>query len=411
MQNSSPDVIVIGAGAIGACAALHLSRAGIRVVVLEKEVEPAQHQSGRNSGVIHAGYNLKPGTLKAKFCVEGSRLLRAYCRERRINMFEGGILVVARIQSERATLAELHRRAQANGVESRIVDEDEIRRIEPCATGIEALHAPEGASFDAQGYVRSVIADAIERGARVRYNTKVLSITDRSAGPKMEKSARVRTSGGDFLAGAVVNCAGLQADVLAGSAAASLRIIPFRGYYAELKSPRRHLVRSHIYAVPDLAFPFLGAHLSRRVDGRVIVGPGAMLALGREAYKVTQVQPRDLLRILSWPGFYRLVAQPRFRRLIRIELLKSFFLKYIWAETRLLVPTLAPGDLVRSFAGIRAQVVSRNGQLVEDLVITETPVSTHVLNAVSPGLTCSLPFGAHVAHICRQKLEGNSTLS
>jgi len=160
----SPDVIVIGAGAIGASAALHLARAGVRVTLLEKEAAPALHQSGRNSGVIHAGYNLKPGSLKAKYCVEGSRALRAYCRDHGIPMVQGGILVVARTDAERQTLAELHRRAQANGVESRLVSEDEIRRIEPHAAGIEALHAPEGASFDAQGFVRMLLREARNAG-------------------------------------------------------------------------------------------------------------------------------------------------------------------------------------------------------------------------------------------------------
>ena len=382
---------MIGAGAIGASAALHLARAGVRVTVLEKEKGPAQHQSGRNSGVIHAGYNLKPGSLKAKYCVEGSRALRQYCRERGIAMQQGGILIVARTDAERATLAELDRRAQANGVRTARVDERGITEIEPHARGIEALSAPEGASFDAPAYVAALLEDARAAGARVEFGVAVRRIVE---------PARVLTSDGAREAGVVLNCAGLYADRLAGALAGDMRIIPFRGYYAELRPGRTDLIRSHVYAAPDLNFPFLGVHLSRRTDGRVIVGPGAMLAFGREAYRLAQVQPRDLLSTLLWPGFYRMILQPRFRALVRSELMKSLFLAPVAAEARLLIPELRAGDLVRSYAGNRAQVVSRSGDLVDDIVVRQSGRTVHVLNAVSPGLTCSLPFGRYLAEMC-----------
>jgi len=388
---------VIGAGAIGASAALHLARAGVRVTLLEKENGPAQHQSGRNSGVIHAGYNLKPGSLKAKYCVEGSRALRQYCRERGIAMEQGGILIVARSDAERATLAELHRRAQANGVRTTRVDERGIAGIEPHARGIEALHAPEGASFDAPAYVAALLDDARAVGARVEFGVTVRRIVEPAGG---RPAARVLTSDGSREASVVLNCAGLHADRLAGGLAGDMRIIPFRGYYAELRPGRTDLIRSHVYAAPDLNFPFLGVHLSRRTDGRVIVGPGAMLAFGREAYRLAQVQPRDLLSTLVWPGFYRMMVQPRFRALVRRELMKSLFLGRIAAEARLLIPELAAGDLVRSYAGNRAQVVSRSGDLVDDIVVRRSGRTVHVLNAVSPGLTCSLPFGSYLAEMC-----------
>src|SRR5205807_10539800 len=265
----SPDVIVIGAGAIGASAALHLARAGARVTLLEKEKGPAQHQSGRNSGVIHAGYNLKPGSLKAKYCVEGSRALRQYCRERGIAMEQGGILIVARSDAERATLAELHRRAQANGVRTTRVDERGITEIEPHARGIEALSAPDGASFDAPAYVAALLEDARAAGARVEFGVAVRRIVE----PGATHPARVLTSNGSREAGDVLNCAGLHADRLAGALAGDMRNIPFRGYYAELQRGRTDLIRSHMYAVPDLAAPFHVAHLSLRNDGRAFSGP------------------------------------------------------------------------------------------------------------------------------------------
>lgn len=395
----SPDVIVIGAGAVGASAARHLAQRAVRVTVLEKEAGPAEHQSGRNSGVIHAGYNLKPGGLKAKYCVEGGRALREFCRERGIPVVQGGILVVAKTDAERETLAELRRRARANGVQAGLVSEREIREIEPHARGIEGLHAPDGASFDSRCYVEVLLEEARRAGASVHFGVRARRIVESPGGHPV----RVDTSEGGWTAAVVLNCAGLHADRLAGSLASDVRIIPFRGYYAELRPGRTDLVRSHVYAAPDLTFPFLGVHLSRRTDGRVIVGPGAMLAFGREAYRLEQVQLADLLRTLTWPGFYRMIARRRVRALVRNEILKSLFLSRIWREARLLIPELEPGDLMRSYAGNRAQLVSRTGELVDDIVLRESEHTVHVLNAVSPGLTCSLPFGAYLAQLCIQK--------
>src|SRR5213083_17191 len=396
------DVVVIGAGAIGASVAWHLARAGRRVMVLEKESGPALHQSGRNSGVVHAGYNVKPGTAKARFCIEGNRQLRAYCAERGIPLEVGGILVVARTEPERAVLAELHQRGTGNGVDVRMLDAEGIRAAEPHAVGIEALQAREAGSFDARAYVHALAGDAVRAGAQILYDTRVLRIEDASLRDPAAGAGDItlRTSKGPVTARVAVNAAGLYADMLAGALAPDMRVIPFRGYYAELAPARRNLVRSHIYPAPDLNFPFLGVHLSRRTDGRVIVGPGAMLAFGREAYRLAQVQPRDLLSTLLWPGFWRMMVQPRFRALVRRELMKSLFLAPVAAEARLLIPELEAGDLVRSYAGNRAQAVSRSGELVDDIVVRRSGRTVHVLNAVSPGLTCSLPFGSYLAQMC-----------
>lgn len=385
------DVVVVGAGAVGASVALHAARAGLRVGVVEKESGPALHQSGRNSGVVHAGYNVKPGTQKARYCVEGNRRLRAYCAERGIATHPGGILVVARTEDERATLAELEKRGRANGVDVRLLDERGLREREPHAAGIEALLAADAVSFDARGYVHALATDAQRAGATFLYDTRVHAIHEEADG------AALATSKGALRARVVVNAAGLYAQRLARELAPELRVIPFRGYYAELVPARRDLVRSHLYAAPDLSFPFLGVHLSRRADGRVIVGPGAMLALGYEAYSFASLAGGGLGSTLAFPGTWRMLARPEFRRLIRSEVAKSLRLRAIWDEARLLVPELRPGDLARSFAGNRAQVVDREGRLVDDIVVRETPHALHVLNAVSPGLTCSLPFGEELA--------------
>lgn len=397
-MKASVDAIVVGAGAIGASVAYHLSVAGARVTVLEKEDGPALHQSGRSSGVVHAGYNLKPGTRKAEFCVEGSRRLRAWCLERQVPLEQGGILVVAVEEGEMPVLEELRRRSDENGVEARLVAADEIREIEPHATGVAALHAPEGASFDSEAFVRSLLDEAGSRGATTEYGVRVLAMMD--AG----RAARVRTADGFLDARVAVNCAGLQADRVAGALAEDLRVVPFRGFYAELIPERTHLVRSHVYRAPDLTFPFLGVHASRRTDGRVLLGPGAMLAPGRESYGLFGVDAEDLIGTLAWPGFRALLRDPRFRRLAVHETRKNFQLREIWKEAKVLLPDLRPSDLARSFAGNRAQLVRRDGSLVDDFLVRETKNCVHVLNAVSPGLTGSLPFGEWVAQRALTKL-------
>lgn len=385
--------------------AYHLARSGVRVTIIEKEHSPALHQSGRNSGVIHAGYNLKPGSAKARYCVEGSRRLRAYCTERGIAMTQGGILVVARTETECMTLAELARRSVANGVQARLVDQRELREIEPATLGLQGLHAPEGASFDAAGYVAALLQDAVMAGATIHYDTRVTAVHDAAVAAPRSGPITLATTRGPVDAAVLVSCGGLYADRLAGPLASDVRVIPFRGYYAELRSERRGLVRSHIYSAPDLTYPFLGVHLSRRADGRVLVGPGAMLAFGREAYGFWGVNWGDLAGTVTWPGFRRLLGDRRFRSLVRGEVAKSLSLRAIWEEARLLVPALEPGDLVRSFAGNRAQLVDRAGTLIDDLVVRETPNALHVLNAVSPGLTCSLPLGEDLAKRAVDKLK------
>ncbi|MFA5860163.1 MAG: L-2-hydroxyglutarate oxidase [Candidatus Thermoplasmatota archaeon] len=397
MTTHDADTVVIGAGGVGTSTALHLQKLGKSVIVVEKESGPALHQSGRNSGVIHAGYNQKPGSNKAKFCIEGSRRLRAYCAQKGVPVKVGGILVVARTEKEIDVLRELEKRAKANQADIRMLDEAGIRAVEPHASGTMALQAREGASFDPRAYVHALTGDAINAGAQFLYDSRVLSIDE------SEDNVALRTTKGTLRARVVVNAAGLYADELARSLAPDMRVIPFRGYYAELSPQRRSLVNSHIYAAPDLHFPFLGVHLSHRTDGRVIVGPGAMIAFGREAYSFWSMKGGRLGKTLGWGGFYRMMARPEFRKLIRSEAAKSLSLKAIWREAKLLVPELRAEDLSRSFAGNRAQEVSKDGKLVEDIVVRETPRAVHVLNAVSPGLTCSLPFGEHLAGLAAKK--------
>lgn len=387
---------------MGASTAWHLAREGVDVRVVEKEDGPARHQSGRNSGVIHPGFNYDPDSTRAGFATEGADRLKAYCRERDVDVAVDGILVVARGEEEAATLEELKRRADANGVEADLVDGEQVQAIEPHARGVRGLHAPGGGSVDSKGYVEALVEDAEAEGVDFEFGTTVEGIDDPLERPGGPDAVRVRTDRGTLEAEVAVNCAGLHADRLAG--VEDVRVIPFRGYYAELKVGRRDLVRSHVYPSPDLDFPFLGVHLSRRTDGRVIVGPGAMLAFGREAYKLHQVDPRDLLDVVSWPGFWKLFGDAKFRGLVGSEVEKSLRLEAVAEEARRLVPDVGPEDLVRSYAGNRAQLVDRDGHLIKDMRVRETARVVHVLNAVSPGLTASLPFGDHVAGRAADKL-------
>jgi len=385
--------LVLGAGAVGTATARALASRGQTVTVIEKEPAAALHQSGRNSGVLHAGYNLKPGSTKARFCRAGNRELRAYCEARGVALRQDGILVVAQRDDQRDVLAELERRAHGNDVDARLLDgEAAIRAIEPHATGVAALQAREGGSFDARAYVHALQSDAMCDGASFLYDTRALRIDEN----------RIVTDKGTLEADVVVNAAGLFADKMAGPLCPDMRIIPFRGYYAELAPHKRDLVRSHLYAAPDLAFPFLGVHLSRRADGRVIVGPGAMLALGKEAYHLLGFQGGGLGRTLGYRGFYKMMVKPEFRRLVRSEVVKSLSLGAIAREAAALVPGLTGADLRPSFAGNRAQMVDRDGALVDDIVVRTSAQAVHVLNAVSPGLTCSLPFGAHLADLAEK---------
>ena len=392
------ETVIIGAGAVGSSTAYHLAREGVEVAVLEKEHGPAMHQSGLNSGVIHAGYNPKPGTLKAEYCIQGNRELREYCNDRSIPIREGGILIVAQTDAELDTVRILEQRGRANGTRVSILNEDEIRDVEPNATGIGALQAHDGASLDSRAYVQTLVGDAIGAGADILYDTSVKSIKEEGS------RCVVETDKGSVAAKVVINASGLYADGLAEDLCSDMRVIPFRGYYAELAPDKTHLVNSHIYATPDLNFPFLGVHLSKRADGRVIVGPGAMLAFGREAYKFSSFEGGGLLKTLSWPGFYRMMQRPEFQHLIKQEIRKSLMISAIGKEASLLVPKLKRADFVRSYAGNRAQMVDRQGNLVDDIVVRETPRLIHVLNVVSPGLTCSLPFGRHLAELARAKL-------
>ncbi len=394
------DVLVIGGGIIGLSTAYALTRAapGTRVTVLEKEPGPARHQTGRNSGVIHSGIYYRPGSLKARFAVRGAAEMVKFCAEYGLPHEVTGKLIVA---TERAELPRLHalvQRGRENGIPVRELGPAQISAYEPHVRGLAAIHVGTTGICD-YGAVAARLAEvAGAAGAEVRYGAEVTAVDRRPWG------VAVRTAGGDVVrARVLVNCAGLHCDAVARLAGdePSMRIVPFRGEYYELERPE--LVRGLVYPVPDPAFPFLGVHLTRGIDGGVHVGPNAVPALAREGYGWPVVRPRELAGTVAWPGAWRIAR--RHWRYGAGELRRSLSKRAFTASVRRLLPEAAAADLRPAPAGVRAQAVLRDGTLVDDFLFHEAPRTVHVLNAPSPAATASLPIGREVARRALARME------
>jgi L-2-hydroxyglutarate oxidase len=389
------DITVVGGGLVGLATALALAEQhGRTVAVLEAEDRLAAHQSGHNSGVIHSGLYYKPGSLKAKLCVEGARSLIRFCEEEGIAWERCGKVVVATREDELPRLDELERRGMANGLTGlRRLRAEEIREYEPHAAGIAALWVAETGIVDypgvAQAYGRRIEA----RGGTVWTGARVQGVHRDGSGLVVE------TTRGTVSCNSLVNCAGLQCDRVARlcGAEVDVRIIPFRGEYYELVSERRSLVRGLIYPVPDPSFPFLGVHLTRMIKGGVEAGPNAVLALKREGYRWTDVSPRDLVASATWPGLWRLAA--RFWKVAGFEVWRSLVKSAFVRDLQRLVPEIRDQDVYRAGAGVRAQAMERNGALVDDFRIVQSEKAIHVLNAPSPAATASLAIGRTIAEM------------
>jgi (S)-2-hydroxyglutarate dehydrogenase len=388
------DVVVVGAGIVGLAAAreLALRHDGLRVVVLERESRIAAHQSGRTSGVIHAGIYYRPGSLKARLCVAGARELYSYCEEHGIRTERNGKVIVAIVEDELDRLDELQRRGRENGVSGlRRIGPDDLREIEPHASGIAALHSPETGVVDFNRVAASFGADLAERHGQVVTGCTVSSLTP-GAG-----SLTVEHTGGTTSARAVIACAGAWSDriAVACGAPAEPRILPFRGAYLRLAPGRRELVRANIYPVPDPELPFLGMHLTRRIDGEVLLGPSALLVGARDAYRLERISPRDLADTLTWPGTWRLLRE-HWHTAVG-ELRPAASRKAFIGELRRFVPELRAADVLDGPVGVRAQAVARDGSLVDDFVVHRTERAVHVRNAPSPAATSSLALARLIA--------------
>jgi len=389
------DVAIVGGGCVGSSAAMHLaSQSELDICLIEKEHQFAAHQSGRNSGVLHPGFNYEPGSTKAKFSTEGTQRMKTYAAQNDIPLRELGVLVVAQSQKDYKELRRLHNQAAANGVTTEMLnDRAAIQEIEPHASGIAALHCPEAASIDSQQYVYSLVRDAANLGVDLFTGTQVTSVESTATGNVL------RTSTGAITAAFVINAAGLHADTIAKTfgVANDYQIVPFRGEYYELRVNKRELVNTMVYPAPDPELPFLGVHFTRRSDDKVIVGPNAVLAFGREAYENTDYNLGDLRQTATFGGFWRLLASRKMLSVAVDELNKSYRKEAFVSAAQSLIPEVQETDFVKIYAGIRAQLVGPDGSLIKQPLVEHGPRSLHVLNAVSPGLTSSLPFGEHLA--------------
>lgn len=388
------DVVVIGAGLVGLAAAMAVlgRRPGLRVAVLDKEPAAARHQSGHNSGVIHSGLYYTPGSLKARYCVEGRRRLLEFADEHGIPYRQSGKLVVAVEPAELGRLTDLAERGRTNGLALRELVPAEFRELEPSVRGVKALHVPETGVIDFARVAGAYAEVVAGRGGVVRFGHAVTGLDRRSGG------WTVRTTRGEVTARVVMGCAGLQADRIAamtGHGSGEYRIVPFRGDFYTFKPHATGLVNGLVYPVPDPAFPFLGVHFTRGADGGVKAGPNAVPALAREGYGRFSVNARDLVDSLGFPGLRRLAmayAGTGAKEIWR-DLVKPAFL----AQMRRYVPDIRGRDVVFGPSGIRAQCLNRAGRLVDDFLIEESPGVVHVINAPSPAATASLVIGEHLA--------------
>ena len=385
---------VVGAGIIGLAVARRLTELepDATVTVLEKEDAPAMHQTGRNSGVVHAGIYYTPGSLKAQLCRRGVELLRPYCEDRGIPLETCGKLVVALDASEVARLRELERRAAANGVPgTRWVEHDELREIEPHAAGVAGLHSPTTAITDYVAVAEAFADDVRSAGGTVICGAEATRIST------VRAETLVTTTVDTFAFDLLVICAGLQSDRVARLAGDEREptIVPFRGEYYRLRPEREQLVRGLLYPVPDPAYPFLGVHFTRRVRGGVDVGPNAVLALAREGYRRRDLQIRDLGETLRSRGF-RSLARKHWRMGAH-EFHGSISRHAFAAEARRYVPEVTADDLVPASAGVRAQALDPDGSLVDDFRIHKLGAVVAVRNAPSPGATSSMAIAEHIA--------------
>jgi len=401
------DYCVVGAGIVGTAIAREIKtrRPEKNVIILEKESRVGAHTSSRNSGVIHSGINQKPGGLKAKLCVRGNALLKEFCRAKGVPMKEVGTVVLARNDEEKEVIREIQRRGTANGVVGiKVVNRDELKHIEPYAQAEEALVSPSGAIVDNARLVEAVASDARSEGVSLALDSKVRKILDRGDHLSIETDNSIYET--KFL----VNCAGLYADKVAWMMDLGRKycVLPFRGDYYRLKPEKSYLVNSMIYPAPNLEMPFLGVHLTRRTDGAVILGPNASLALGREKYRDAPINWVEAFQMLFDMRFLKLFSDFGFFKIAMHEwwltLNKGTFVK----AAQSLVPSIKYEDLMPDQSGIRAQLVDNNGHLVDDFLFEETDKSFHVLNAVSPAMTCSLSFAEYVADLVFEKSSDQS---
>jgi L-2-hydroxyglutarate oxidase len=395
------DIVVIGGGIVGLATALKIKESNpfLKIVVLEKEPAVARHQTGNNSGVIHSGLYYKPGSLKARNCIHGYRLLVEFCRKQEVPFELCGKIVVATEPQELPLLEALHQRGQQNGLHNlKKLKPEELKEYEPHVAGLAGIFVPQTGIVDFRLVAEKYAALLQQQDTEIRCGEKVMSIQT------SQEKAVVVSSRQSYSASIVINCAGLYSDKIARMTVPTLnvKIIPFRGEYYKLRKDREHLVRNLIYPVPDPNFPFLGVHFTRMARGGVEAGPNAVLAFKREGYKKTDINLKELGETLTWPGFQKVAA--KYWRTGLGEMYRSFSKAAFTKALQKLIPEIQESDLVEGGAGVRAQACDRQGGLVDDFLILEDKQAIHVCNAPSPAATSSLAIGETVAALALKRL-------
>lgn len=393
------DFVVVGAGIVGAATAraIQARHRQSLVVVIDKEHQPALHQSRHNSGVIHSGIYYKPGSAKARMCVRGAHRMMEFCEDHSIPYAVSGKLIVALREHELARLDELARQGRANSLSGiRLLNSGELREVEPYAEGIAALHVPGAASTNFAAVTRALLQDLTESGGQTIFGFEVKQIIDSD-----DTASVTSTTGEQIQASRIIVCAGLQSDRVASRSTNDddMRILPFRGSYFRMRSSAENYVRSMIYPVPDARFPFLGVHFTRHIDGSVSCGPNAVIALAREKYGRLGFVPRDVLDLLTFKGTW-LLARHHWRDEYK-EVLRDINKRIFVADARRYLPALQSSDLIERHCGIRAQAVQRNGNLLDDFSFVHSGNVTYVRNAPSPAATASLELADHIVESFR----------
>ena len=379
------DVIIVGGGIVGLATASFFSDQ--KVLVLEKESNVAQHQSGRNSGVIHSGIYYKPGSVKAETCRRGKKMLEAFCEANQIPVRRCGKVVVATSPDERERLLKLLDRGFQNGVDCELIGKKQLKKLEPHVEANLAITVPETGIVDFK-----LVCEKLKEQTQVKTCQKVVSVSQNN------NFIEVSTNDSKFSCDRLINCGGLYADKIAQMCGvkSDIQIIPFRGIYYTLKESSRHLCRSLVYPVPDPQFPFLGVHFTSTIDGGVEVGPNAVLALGRESYSIWDIDFKETVEIFSFSG-----ARKLFKKHWKMglkEMMISFSKTRYVKELRKLIPEINVDDLLPRVSGIRAQAVDRDGNLVDDFCIIRDNKILHVLNAPSPAATAAFAIAEKIAN-------------
>ncbi|HEX5130962.1 MAG TPA: L-2-hydroxyglutarate oxidase [Candidatus Krumholzibacteria bacterium] len=386
-------IVIVGAGIVGLATAWQLQRRrpGVRVTILEKEAEVASHQSGHNSGVLHAGLYYRPGSLKAQLCVDGKREMEAFARSHGVPFRTCGKLVVAVAQRELPALDALARRAAANGIQLEEIAPERMREIEPAVCGVRALYSPATGVIDFRDVARALVRDIEDAGGTVTTGRRVTGIHE------LPDAIVVDTDAGDVTGDCVITCAGLHSDRLAAMTGHrdGVHVVPVRGDYYTLSARAAGWVRALIYPVPDPTNPFLGVHFTRTIHDAVLAGPNAVLALAREGYRRRDVSARDLLELAAFPGAWRMALSNVATSVG--EAWRDVSRRAFAAALRRYVPELSDGDLTFGPSGVRAQAVDRHGSFLDDFSFGGSGRVLHVRNAPSPAATASLTIGRHLA--------------